>query len=87
MIDVEHHETIQMTVLQTTMTEGLPLGGISGVKFIAAEDECWQILLEILCVCFQLFGIRLLRPGLTGSCLLQVPLLQIELLIFRAAEP
>jgi len=70
MVDVEHHKTIQMTVLQATMTEGLPLGRLCSVKLITAKDECWQILLEILCVSLQFFGICLFGPGFLCGFLL-----------------
>ena len=71
-----------MTVLQTTMAEGLPLASLCSVKLIAAEDECRQILFEILGVSLQLFGIRLLGPRFLGRFLLHVLLLQVEFLIF-----
>ena len=50
MINVEHHETIQMTFRQATMAEGSSLARCSLIKLIAAINKSRRIILDLLSI-------------------------------------
>ena len=87
MVNVKHEESVQVAVCQTAMTEESAFIRRCLVKLIAAEDECRQIVLQVLCKGHQLFSIRLLSPCFLGSLFLQLLLFQQELLVFRIVQP
>ena len=68
MVDIQHEESVQVTVSQSAMTEFSTLGRFRLVKLIACKNEGRQILLHLLRKGQQFLGVRLLRPRLLGSC-------------------
>ena len=87
MINVEHHEAIQMAVSQTTMAKRIAFGCFCCVKLIAAEYECHKIVLQFLGKGQQTFLIALVEKILPGRSLLQGTLLCKELSIVRTVQP
>ena len=86
-VDVEHHQSVQMTVSQSAMTEHTALARRRRIKLTAGEDESHLIILQFLGKCQQLLGIRLFGPCLFGSLLLRFLLFQQELLIVLILQP
>ena len=84
MVDVQHHQTIQVAVLQASVPEHhlLVLLGGSRVKLPATEDEGSQVLLQFLSEGQQLLPAAL-RHELLSCTLLHPLLLEHELLEVR----
>ena len=87
MIDIEHHQAIQMTVCESAMSEGLAFLRLGLVELIAAINECHGIVLDFLRKGQQFFCVRLFSPCLLCSFPFQVLLLQQELLIVCIIQP
>ena len=86
-VNIQHKESVQMTVSQSSVSEHPALGSLRLVKLPATEDERRQILLHLLRKGQQFLCIRFLRPGLLRSLLLQILLFQQKLLILSIIQP
>ena len=87
MINVEHHETIQMTFRQATMPKRSPFTCSCFIKLIAAIDKCRRIILNLLSIGQQFLPIAFCSPSLYSSLFLQILLFQQKLLIVSTIEP
>ena len=67
MVDVEHHQSVQMTICQTTMTERSTFSRLSGIELIAAENECRQTILQLLGKGQQSLFVTLCKELLAGT--------------------
>ena len=66
MVNVEHHQSVQVTVCQSTMTEHPALGRSRFVKLIAREYERSQVVLELLSKGQQPLFVTLLKEFLAS---------------------
>ena len=67
MVNVEHHQTVQMAVCQPTMTKGIAIDRRRCVKLIAAKDKRRQVILQLLCKGLQPLLVALLKEFLTRT--------------------
>ena len=68
-VDIQHKETIQMTISQPAMSEHPTLGSLSFIKLTTCKDKCRQIILDLLSKSQQFLRITFLLPCLFGSFL------------------
>ena len=92
MVDVEHHQTVQMTAHQLTPRTFLALAVLRLhrclIKLVAAELEGCERLLQIVSPCEQLLVERFLLPLLLAGFGLQASqCLEYELLVVRVRSP
>ena len=81
MVNIEHHQTVQVTVSQTTMAEHRTLSRLSCVKLIAAENKRCQVVLQLLSKGQQPLFIALFKELLASRQLFKSTLLSQELTI------
>ena len=87
MVNIQHHQTVQMTVCQPTMTKRIAIGRRRCVKLIATENERHKVVLQLLSKSQQTLFVALLKELLTRTEFLQTTLLSQKLSIVLILQP